>query len=66
MGQGIDVGINALVGGVCHRGFTIVTRLGSSPLLSGTIRVTVAISLPDEVVRDIVQLRMDEIVGTGL
>jgi len=40
-------------------------RLTAFELSKGTIRFTVAMPLPDEVVRDIVRHRMDEIVGTG-
>jgi len=40
-------------------------RLTAFELSKGTIRFTVAMPLPDEVVRDIVRLRMEEIVGAG-
>ena len=40
-------------------------RLTAFELSKGTIRFTVAMPLPDEVVRDIVRHRMDEIVGNG-
>lgn len=39
-------------------------RLTAFELSKGTVRFTVAIRLPDDVVRDIVRLRMEEIVGT--
>jgi uncharacterized protein YdhG (YjbR/CyaY superfamily) len=40
-------------------------RLAGFDLSKGTIRFTVARPLPDEVVRDVVRLRMNEIVGTA-
>jgi uncharacterized protein YdhG (YjbR/CyaY superfamily) len=40
-------------------------RLPAFELSKGTIRFTVAMPLPDEVVRDIVRLRIDEIVNTA-
>jgi len=40
-------------------------RLTAFELSKGTIRFTIATPLPDEVVRDIVRRRMDEIVGTA-
>jgi uncharacterized protein YdhG (YjbR/CyaY superfamily) len=40
-------------------------RLTAFELSKGTIRFTVAVPLPDEVLRDIVSQRMEEIVGTG-
>ena len=39
-------------------------RLTDFELSKGTIRFTIATPLPDDVVRDIVRLRMQEIVGT--
>ena len=39
-------------------------RLAGFELSKGTIRFSVAAPLPDEVLRDIVRLRVDEIVGT--
>jgi uncharacterized protein YdhG (YjbR/CyaY superfamily) len=39
-------------------------RLAGFALSKGTIRFSVATPLPDEVVRDIVRLRVNEIVGT--
>jgi uncharacterized protein YdhG (YjbR/CyaY superfamily) len=39
-------------------------RLPGFELSKGTIRFSVATPLPDEVVRDIVRLRVNEIVGT--
>ena len=39
-------------------------RLSAFEMSKGTVRFTVAIRLPDDVVRDIVRLRMEEIVGT--
>jgi uncharacterized protein YdhG (YjbR/CyaY superfamily) len=39
-------------------------RLAGFELSKGTIRFTVARQLPDDVVRDVVRLRMDEIAGT--
>ncbi len=39
-------------------------RLAGFELSKGTIRFTVAMPLPDEVVRDVVRLRIDEIAGT--
>ena len=41
-------------------------RLTAFELSKGTIRFTIATPLPDEVVRDIVRRRMDEIVGTAV
>jgi uncharacterized protein YdhG (YjbR/CyaY superfamily) len=40
-------------------------RLPAFDLSKGTIRFTVAMPLPDEVVRDIVRLRIEEIAGTA-
>jgi uncharacterized protein YdhG (YjbR/CyaY superfamily) len=40
-------------------------RLTGFELSKGTIRFTAATPLPDDVVRDIVRRRMDEIAGTG-
>jgi len=40
-------------------------RLTAFELSKGTIRFTIATPLPDEVVRDIVRRRMDEIDGTA-
>ena len=40
-------------------------RLAGFDLSKGTIRFTVARPMPDEVVRDVVRLRMDEILGTA-
>jgi uncharacterized protein YdhG (YjbR/CyaY superfamily) len=40
-------------------------RLAGFELSKGTIRFTVAMPLPDEVVRDLVRHRMEEIVGTA-
>ncbi len=40
-------------------------RLAAFELSKGTIRFTIAMPLPDDVVRDIVRRRMEEIVGTA-
>jgi uncharacterized protein YdhG (YjbR/CyaY superfamily) len=40
-------------------------QLPGFELSKGTIRFTVAMPLPDEVVRDVVRLRIDEIAGTA-
>ena len=40
-------------------------RLTAFELSKGTIRFTIATPLPDEVVRDVVRRRMDEIIGTA-
>jgi uncharacterized protein YdhG (YjbR/CyaY superfamily) len=40
-------------------------RLAGFEVSKGTIRFTVAMPLPDEVVRDIVRLRIDEISGAA-
>lgn len=40
-------------------------RLAGFDLSKGTIRFTVARPLPDEVVREVVRLRMNEIIGTA-
>jgi uncharacterized protein YdhG (YjbR/CyaY superfamily) len=40
-------------------------RLTGYELSKGTIRFSVAVPLPDEVLRDIIRLRVNEIVGTG-
>jgi uncharacterized protein YdhG (YjbR/CyaY superfamily) len=40
-------------------------RLAGFELSKGTIRFTVATPLPDEVVRDVVRLRIHEIAGTA-
>jgi uncharacterized protein YdhG (YjbR/CyaY superfamily) len=40
-------------------------RLAASELSKGTIRFTITMPLPDDVVRDIVRRRMEEIVGTA-
>jgi uncharacterized protein YdhG (YjbR/CyaY superfamily) len=44
---------------------TVRDRLQGFELSKGTIRFTVAMPLPDEVVRDVVRLRIDEIVGAA-
>jgi uncharacterized protein YdhG (YjbR/CyaY superfamily) len=40
-------------------------QLPGFELSKGTIRFTIAMPLPDEVVRDVVRLRMDEIAGSA-